>query len=284
MTRQGQRIFLRPRGAVAVNNSGAKGNGRKPRTRLRAEEITHDLADAKKCCPDCGKFLEPFPGTEDSNEIHWEVRFVRRIHKRKRYRPTCQCKAVPGIVTAPCPPKLIPKGMFSCEFWVEVLLNKFLHGMALYRVIKMLEAENLYVSQGTLTGALKRIGELVQPPYARILERARAARHWHMDETRWMVFEELAGKAGHRWWLWVIATADTCAYIVDPSRSARVPKDFLGENAAGIISADRYSVYKALGAMILIAYCWVHVRRDLSAHSRRQQKTGCLGGRMGRAH
>ena len=74
--------------------------------------------------------------------------------------------------------------------------------------------------------------------------------------------EELAGKAGHRWWLWVIRTADTCAYLVDPSRSARVPGDFLGENAAGIISADRYSAYKALGARILIAYCWVHVRRD----------------------
>jgi len=241
---------------------GTKGNGRKRRTRLPTEEIPHDVPDHEKCCPACGKPFAPFPGTEDSEEIHWEVRFVRRVHKRKRYRPTCHCKAVPGIVTAPCPPKLIPKGMFSCDFWVEVLLNKFLHGMPLYRIIKMLEAENLYVSQGTLTGGLMRIGELLQLLYVRILERARVAQHWHMDETRWMVFEELAGKVGHRWWLWVVCTADTCAYLLDPSRSSQVPRNFLGENAQGILSADRYSAYKALGAMILIAYCWAHVRRD----------------------
>lgn len=241
---------------------GAAGNGRTSRTHLPTEEISHDLREDEKSCPACGRPLAPFPGTEDSEEIDWEVRFVRRVHKRKRYRPTCQCKAVPGIVTAPRPPKLIPKGLFSCEFWVEVLLNKFLHGMPLCRIIKMMEAENLSVSQGTLTGGLQRIGALLQPPYVGIVERARAARHWHMDETRWMVFEDLAGKVGHRWWLWVICTTEAVVYLLDPSRSARVPREFLGEQAQGILSADRYSAYKALGAMILIAYCWTHVRRD----------------------
>jgi transposase len=241
---------------------GARGNGRKRRTRLATEEISHDLGEDEKSCPACGKPLAPFPGTEDSEEIDWEVRFVRRVHKRKRYRPTCQCKAVPGIVTAPRPPKLIPKGLFSCEFWVELLLNKFLHGVPLYRILKMMEAENLSISQGTLTGGLQKIGALLQPLYVDILERARSARHWHMDETRWMVFAERAGKIGHRWWLWVICTADSCAYLLDPSRSARVPREFLGEQAAGILSADRYSAYKTLTDMIRIAFCWAHVRRD----------------------
>jgi len=193
------------------------------------------------------------------------VRVVRRIHRRKRYRLTCQCKAVAGIVTAPCPAKLIPKGMFSCGFWVELLLNKFLHGMPLFRILKTLEMNHLFVSQGTLTGGLKRLGELLQPLYVRILERSRAANHWHMDETRWMVFEDVAGKANHRWWLWVVRTTDTCAYLVDPSRSSDVPLHHLGPQAEGIINADRYSAYKvvqALAAKILIAFCWAHVRRD----------------------
>jgi transposase len=241
---------------------GAKGNGRRRRGHLPREEIVHDLPDGAKCCPSCGKALAVFPDTEDSEEIDWQVRFVRRVHKRKRYRPTCQCKAVPGIVTAPCPPKLIPKGMFTGGFWTEVLLNKFLHGMPLYRIVKMMAAENLSISPGTLTGGLKRIGELLEPIYVRILEHARTARHWHMDETRWMVFAELAGKSGHRWWLWVVCTDDACVYLIDPSRSARVPRDFLGEKAEGILSVDRYSAYKTLDERILLAYCWVHVRRD----------------------
>jgi len=83
-----------------------------------------------------------------------------------------------------------------------------------------------------------------------------------MDETRWMVFAETAGKVGHKWWLWVVITADTCAYILDPSRSSKVIKDHPGENAEGIINADRFSAYKALGEKILIAFCWSHIRRD----------------------
>lgn len=241
---------------------GAPGHGRKRRTRLPAEEISHDLPDDKKLCPTCGKPLEPFPGTEDSEEIHWEVRLVRRVHKRKRYRPTCRCRAVPGIVTAPCPPKLIPKGMFSCGFWVELLLNKFLHGMPVYRIKKALEMENLEVSQGTLTGGLKKIGELLEPPYVRILERSQRARHWHMDETGWWVFVEVDGKTSHRWWLWVICAAETCSYIIDPSRSSRVAREHLGDHAQGIVSSDRFSAYKILPKRFLIAYCWAHVRRD----------------------
>ena len=202
------------------------------------------------------------PGTEDSEQIHWEVRLVRRVHRRMRYVPACDCHAVAGIVTAPGPAKLIPKGMFSTGFWVHLLLEKFLFQRPLYRIRQMLALEGLEVSQGTLTGGLQRIGTLLEPLYGRILQRSRTAGHWHMDETRWMVFAEVEGKVGHRWWLWVVVTTDTCVYLLDPWRCSDVPRNFLGEDAEGIISADRYSAYKTLGEKIRIAFCWGHVRRD----------------------
>jgi len=241
---------------------GSKGYGRKIRVNLPVEEIPHDLPAAQRCCPICGKPFVVFPGTEDSEEIDWQVRLVRRVHRRARYVPTCNCRAVPGIITAPGPVKLIPKGMLSIGFWVHLLLEKYLFQSPLYRIRQVLALEGLEVSQGTLTGGLKRIGEFLQPVYGRILERCRSANHWHMDETRWTVFVELAGKVGHRWWLWVAVTADTCVYLLDPSRSGKVPRNLLGEDAEGIISADRYSAYKALGEKIRIAFCWGHVRRD----------------------
>ncbi|GFP28355.1 IS66 family transposase, partial [Candidatus Hakubella thermalkaliphila] len=226
---------------------GSKGYGRRRRSGLPTEEILHELPKAEQCCPVCGKPFSVFPGSEDSEEIHWEVRLVRHIHKRTRYRPTCHCRAVPGIMTAPPVPKLIPKGMFSCGFWVHLLLEKFLFQRPLYRVRQVLALEGLSVSQGTLTGGLKRIGELLQPLYTGILERSRAADHWHMDETRGMVFAEMEGKVGYRWWLWVVVPHDSCAYLLEPTRSAKVPQNHLGEEAMGIINADRYVVYKSLG-------------------------------------
>ena len=199
---------------------------------------------------------------DQSTQIEWEVVLYRRIHKRTRYVPTCDCRAVTGIVTAPCPPKLIPKGMFATSFWVRLLMEKFLFQRPLHRVRKVLALEGLSVSQGTLTGGLQRIGELLQPVYTRILERSRTANHWKMDETRWLVFEEVEGKNGYRWWLWVVITDETVAFLLEPTRSAQVPRDHLGEDPEGIINADRYSVYKALGNKIWVAFCWSHVRRD----------------------
>lgn len=241
---------------------GAKGYGRKPRMSLPTEEVLHDLPEGERRCGACGKPFEVFPGTEDSELIDWEVRVVRRIHRRKRYRPTCQCGVVPGIVAAPGPLKLIAKGLFTIGFWVHILLEKYLFQRPLYRVRKVLALKGLCVSQGVLTGGLKRIGELVQPVYVRILERSRAARHWKMDETRWLVFEEVEGKKGYRWWLWVVITVETVVYLLEPTRSAEVPRNHLGDHAEGIINADRYSAYKALGDRIRVAFCWGHVRRD----------------------
>lgn len=229
-------------------------------------------------CPQCGKPFEEFPRTEDSDEIHREVQVVRRVHKRKRYKPTCRCGVAPGIVTAPVVPKLIPKGLFSVGFWVWLILEKFFLQRQLYRLRRVLELEGLSVSQGTLTGGLKRIAELVQPLHAGILERSRRANHWHVDETRWMVFEEIDGKEGYRWWLWVVVTQETCCYILGPSRSSDVAKSHLGEDAEGIVSADRYSAYKVLGGgEIKISFCWAHVRRDFDGVIKGYEKYG--GGR-----
>jgi transposase len=77
-----------------------------------------------------------------------------------------------------------------------------------------------------------------------------------------MVFVEVEGKSGYRWWPWVVVTKDTVAYILDPSRSGDVPRNHLGEEAQGILSADRYGAYKTLGDKIRIAFCWTYVRRD----------------------
>lgn len=242
---------------------GASGSGRKKRANLPAEIIFHDLPEDQKLCPKCGVVLRELSISEDSEEIHIETRLIRIIHKRKKYASNCACRDIPAIVTAPGPAKLIPKGMFSVDFWVHILAEKFLFQRPLSRILTTLHMEGLDLSQGTITGGLQKIKNMVYPLYTRILERSRSAKHWHMDETRWMMFITTDGKTGYRWWLWVVVTKDTVVYILDPYRSSQVPKNHLGENPKGIISADRYSAYKALlNENLLIAFCWGHVRRD----------------------
>ena len=241
---------------------GARGYGRKRREELPYEEIFIDVPEELSQCPICGKHHPEFPGTENSEIIDWQITLIRRIYRRKRRRRDCNCQNLPRIFSGPPVPKLIPKGMFSCNFWSQLLIEKFLFQRPLYRTRQAFSLEGLNVSGGTLTGGLKRIAELIRPLYTLIIERNRDSKHWKMDETRWMVYAEVAGKKGYKHWLWVSITADTCVYLLEPTRSAEVPKKLLGNDACGIINADRYSAYKALGEMIQIAFCWSHIRRD----------------------
>jgi len=120
---------------------------------------------------------------------------------------------------------------------------------------------------------------MVMPLYQQIPERSRSANHWYMDETRWLMF---VSRTGHRWWLWVIISKDTVAYIIDPSHAARVPGDHLGEHPEGILNADRNPVYKVLlNEDFSIACCWTHVRRDyINIHDTRPALRSWAQGRI----
>jgi hypothetical protein len=115
--------------------------------------------------------------------------------------------------------------------------------------------------------------------------------HIAADETRWMIFEELVGKANHRWWLWLFASADVICLVLDPHRSAAAPFKTLSEPLPAdypvplaptcvtreiegqtyvftphlkSISADRDPVYPSLSPPIHVAFCWAHQRRDFT--------------------
>jgi len=243
---------------------GSKGHGRRDYSHLPAKEEVHDIPESERHCTICGLPFVPFPGTEDSEQIEIEVKAHRRIIKRKRYKPTCTCGALPGIVTAPPPPKLIPKGIYGISVWVTVLLDKFLSLRPTYRLLADLKTHGLDMAQGTLTDDLKAIAPLFVPIYEAIIAKNLEEDRWHADETRWLVFATVEGKVGYKWYMWVFLSPSTVVYNLDQSRSSKVPKAHFGTVTEGILVVDRYSAYKALVKCIniILAFCWAHVRRD----------------------
>jgi transposase len=148
-------------------------------------------------------------------------------------------------------------------------MQKFWHGQPLHRVIQELESHDLSIPVGTVAGGFLRLLALFKIIYQAIIEKSLSDKHWHADETGWKVFEPLDGKAGNRWFLWVFRSNSTAVFILDPSRSAKVVEAFFGDDSNGIISCDRYRAYFCFasksGERFLVAYCWVHVRRDFLA-------------------
>ena len=48
-------------------------------------------------CPACGQALNEFPATEDSEVLEIEVKVYRHLIRRRRYRPSCQCRRRPAV-------------------------------------------------------------------------------------------------------------------------------------------------------------------------------------------
>jgi transposase len=222
------------------------------------------LPEAEQICPDCGLPLKAC-GTEDSDQLEIEIIVYRRVIRRRRGQRTCGCPG-PRTFTAPPVPKLIPKSLLGVSVWVEILLDKFASYRPTQRLLEQWRLLGLDLAAGTITDGLRRLEPLFGPIMEALLKRNRQSHYKQADETRWLVFVEQQGKLGFGWWLWVFNSKDTVVYILDSSRSHRVPEDHYPPQAGGVLMVDRYSAYKAMlqvknGTLILV-FCWAHVRRD----------------------
>jgi transposase len=243
---------------------GSRGHGRRAYPHLPVVEEYLVLEESARVCPRCGVPLESFPGTEDAEIIEVEVHAYRRRVRRARYRRCCSCPDVPGILTAPPAPKVLPKGHYGVSVWVSVLLDKYQFLRPLQRWLEDWKTQGLDLAAGTVTDGLKHLLNLLKPVWEALKAKNLDAKHWHADETHWRVFTEAAGNTHHRGYLWVFRSPETVVYHLDPSRSSRVPKTHFEGVEEGILSVDRYAAYKALARQgkLVLAFCWAHVRRD----------------------
>jgi transposase len=248
----------------------SKGHGRTERPDLPIINSKQDLPEDEKKCATCGLPHIANPALDEVSEII-EVKVAahtRRIHRPAYTRnPGCSCEETPVIITTPPPARLIPRSPYDVSFWVEVLLKKFQYAQPTNRLLQDLGDQGFPVSAGTVAGGLQYIAPLFIPVMEALYCQQMNEPLFHNDETRWEVFVKIEGKNGSRWYLWVTRSKSVIYYCIDPSRSTAVP----GAHFAGlqldraIIVCDRYSAYKKLAKLsdvILLAFCWAHVRRD----------------------
>ncbi len=250
--------------------TGSSGHGRTKRPDLPVVHDEIDLPEDEKECTKCGLPHQRNPALDEhSDVIEVEVSAHTRRYHRPAYtrNPCCTCDDTPAIITAPPPPRLIPRSDYSVSFWVGIILSKYRYGQPSNRYLTDLRDQALPVSPGTVAGGLKRLAPLFEPIQEALYCKQMTEQLFYNDETRWEVFVIIEGKQGSRWYLWVTRSQSVIYYCIDPSRSTAVPgAHFAGlQNNRVIIVCDRYSAYKKLARLsdaILLAFCWAHVRRD----------------------
>ena len=209
--------------------------GREPLpAHLERREIIIPCHPADCRCRQCGA-ERPVIGYETREELGCEPAtfFVKVIKREKR---GSHCLPEQGVVTAPVPPRIVPKGKLADEFILEVLVQKYQQHNPVYRQLAALaENHGVELDRKTVTDALLAAGELLRP-----VVRAQAAEllrgHYvQVDETTVPVQTgEKTGRAG--------------------------PAAFL-KGFRGTVQCDGYAAYDDLGPDITFAGCLAHARR-----------------------
>lgn len=268
-------VETKRRGAV----KGHTGHGRKIPENLPEREEIIDLPEDKKFCSYCGKpYVEI--GLEDvSCQVGVEKIYYLKKIKRKVYKKTCSCQG--PIVTTPVPAKIIPKGKFSTEFWVDVLINKYRNHLPVERQVSEMKEYGLDISPGTIFGGFKKIYSLYLKPLYEVMGRSlREAHHFHADESGWHLFVKIDDKGNYNWLMWIFISKDIVLFVLHPTRSAKVPCKCLFDlepeeikmikgpivnpKEKKIMNVDKFSSYKMLERLGLVelAFCWAHQRRE----------------------
>jgi len=242
--------------------------GHKPTKRnipenLEKKEIKQDF-DETPCCNICQTPYKPISAFDKiSNQVQLTISVIHEIVTRCSYKRDCNCFTSPKIKTAPQRNSVIKKSILTTVSWVNLIIMKYFLAVPIYRYAQSLKPMGYMLSLGTVENGFKKIGLLLEPVYQALIVELRKDPLWNADETRWKVFESTENKKSFLWWLWVFASKKVVIYIIDPSRSADVIRKING-GLFRIFSADRFSSYEAIKntADVLIAYCWVHLRRD----------------------
>jgi transposase len=114
------------------------------------------------------------------------------------------------------------------------------------------------ISTGTVDAILARIADALEEPCDDLLDRLRASRAVHMDETGWRT-------AGQRRALWGIFDERHAYLHVAADRHEDHAKSLLGDTTA-IVTTDRWWAYSHL-PLARRQICWAHLTRDFKAHA-----------------
>ncbi|MYF30543.1 MAG: IS66 family transposase [Gammaproteobacteria bacterium] len=256
-------------GSASGRNRGQQadkpGHGRTPRPDMERKPEAHDPPEEERVCPCCGL---PYVknGSHDSEAIEIEVRVHVRIIQRNRWRQSCTCASAPKEVSVPPVPRLFPHTPYGISFWVCFLFECYACHRPLNRVAAWMRDQGLPVSPGTLASSIHRLMPLFAPLSQAILAHLKAAAVLHGDETSWRVQSLKAIRGTGKAWLWCAVSRDAVWFHVDARRNAEAAgKLFAGVGAGTVLVCDAFSAYKKLarllGGILILAWCWSHVRR-----------------------
>lgn len=225
-------------------------------------DVIHELQDTQcQCCGEAMKCIGEEPALEQLAIVPARQFVIRHI--RKKY--ACRCKQC--IKRADMPRQPIPKSQASPQLLAFLMVSKFLDGLPLYRLEKILARYGPELSRQTMarwfiqsSGHFDRLTEAFEQA---LFDYDIAS----ADETRLQVLHEPGRDPTTKSWLWIRRGGPPGKQVIlvnyDPSRSAAVPNALLGDFKDGYLVVDAYAGYRQVAHdnRLAIVGCHDHARR-----------------------
>lgn len=270
------------REAAAEKECRAKGKPDKPRrpalrrplpAHLPRETVVHEPALACRCgCTDPARLTRL---GEDVTEVLEKV--PARLKVIRHVRPRYACRACEAVLQAPAPDLPIERGRPGPGLVAHVLVSKYLDGLPLYRLSRILAREGVEIERQTLADWVGHGAWWLRPVAEAIGAYAMGQSVIWTDDTPIAVLAPGRGRTRQaRFWVyafdprpWGGTGPPAALYRYSPDRKGERPRGHLA-GFAGWLHADAYAGYDALTAAtggrpqrITHVACMAHARRRL---------------------
>jgi len=234
---------------------------------LPIREVLCEIPDDELYCPNCFTDLKQIGKEVVREELEYipaKVQIVRYV--RMAYEcPKCKHTEHPYIEKALTPTSLMNHSLASPSSVANVMYQKYVNAIPLYRQEKDWENMGISLSRATMANWVIRCTQDYLIPIVNHLQKELLSRDiLHCDETPVQVLKEDGKKPQTKSYMWLYRTGNdnkppVILYDYQPSRNGDHAVTFL-KDFNGYIHSDGYAGYNKL-TNVTRCGCWAHLRR-----------------------
>lgn len=230
-------------------------------------EVVCQADESSRTCPRCGEALKEIGKKFVRDELEYipaQLKIIK-YYQTSYECPSCKHTDKPFIAMAPAPKSLLNHSLASASSVANVIYQKYVNAVPLYRQEKNWEDLGIDFSRATMANWIIRCYEDYFGPLVDLLQDKLIKRDIvHCDETPVQVLKEPGKNPRTKSYMWVYKTGNDgkepiVIYDYNPSRSGDCAANFL-KDFRGFIHTDGFSGYNKLKSVTRCG-CWAHARR-----------------------
>lgn len=190
--------------------------------------------------------------------------YIKRYIRPRYIKPTDETGLNHKGIIAELPVFPIEKGIAGPGLLAQIIVDKFVDHLPVYRQIERFKREDIKIPSSTLNGWQESVCNLLEPLYDTLKHRVLSQGYIQADETPIPVLDPTNKGKTHRGYYWVYYSPleKTVYFEYNNGRSREGPTRVLKE-FKGYLQTDGYNVYEIFAKKegVTLLNCMAHARR-----------------------